>query len=123
MRFRCLGLCEAEEETLLRLGAEEFARQAGCEMTWEGFTRREELLYRMRDGCCDAVVVALRGALGMESVLGVRDINGAVPLIWISDDAVFAMQSYRMRVDMFLQHPVTADQVARAFRVCVEKRT
>lgn len=119
MQFHCLLLCTQEDEALLRRGVAEFSRRTGLSVVPECFSRREELLYRIRDGCCDAVLVALPGALGMESAIGVRGMDGRVPLIWISDDDVFAMQSYRLKTRMFLSSPTTEGQVADALERCV----
>ncbi|MEG1774383.1 MAG: hypothetical protein RR320_05980, partial [Oscillospiraceae bacterium] len=83
---------------------------------------REGLLYRLRNGPYDLVVVALPGALGMEAVLGVREKAPMIPLVWCSDDDVFALQSYRLRVTAFLRLPVDAHQAAVALNRCAEDR-
>ena len=119
MEFRCLLLCAPENEALLRRGIEEFSRRTGRGAVSECFARRETLLYRIRRGCCDAVLIALPGALGMESAIGVRGIDERIPLVWISDDEVFAMQSYRLKTRMFLSFPTTEKQVADALERCV----
>lgn len=118
MEFRCLGVCSAEQENVLRRGAEEFARKAGFVCAFEHFDQRDALLYRLRDGRCDAVLVDLPGALGMECALGVRELDASMPLVWISDDPCFAMQSYRLRARMFLRTPVTQHQIADALGRC-----
>lgn len=118
MEFRCLGLCTEEQWPVLVRGAELFGEQTGLNLALEHFLRREDLLYRLREGRCDTAIVALPGALGMESVLGVRGLNRHLPLIWISDDEVFAMQSYRLGVQMFLRFPVTSKEVAGAMARC-----
>lgn len=119
MEFRCLVLCEPEHEILFRHSVERFARREGRSPAVECFARREELLYRLRRGNCDAVVVALPGALGMESAIGVRGLDARVPLVWVSDDEGFGMQSYRLRTRMFLRFPVEEEQMAQALERCV----
>ncbi|MEG2660180.1 MAG: hypothetical protein RR978_05610 [Oscillospiraceae bacterium] len=119
MEFRCLFLCDEAEEPALRCGIEQCSDNAHSFITQEWYHRREDLLYRIRSGCYDAVVVALPGALGMEAVLGVRNLDAKVPLIWCSDDDVFALQSYRLFVTTFLRMPVKAEQLAKALAQCI----
>lgn len=119
MEFRCLVLCTPEQTAFFQKSVHQFARQEGRCPAVECFARREDLLYRLRRGSCDAVVVALQGALGMESAIGVRALDASVPLIWISDDEDFGMQSYRLRARMFLRFPVEEEQVTRALQRCV----
>ena len=47
------------------------------------------------------------------SAIGVRALDASVPLIWISDDEDFGMQSYRLRARMF---PWTKRRTIRARR-------
>lgn len=119
MQYRCLGLAGPQETDVLRRGAEAYARSTRKKLVLEPFARREDLLYRIRDGGYDAVLVALPGALGMESAMGVRAQDRSVPLIWISDDEVFALESYRLRVTLFLCLPVTTEQVTDALARCL----
>ena len=112
-------LCAPEQTAFFQKSVQQFARQEGRCPAVECFARREDLLYRLRRGSCDAVVVALQGALGMESAIGVRALDASVPLIWISDDEDFGMQSYRLRARMFLRFPVEEEQVTRALQRCV----
>lgn len=119
MEFCCLGLCTPEEEAVLRRGVAEFARRRGRPAVLECFHRRELLLYRVRQGACDAALVALPGALGMEAAMGVRGMDKRLPLVWMSDDEVFAMESYRLQAQMFLLRPATEEQIADALERCV----
>lgn len=121
MRFQCCALGVRQDEPVLHAGLLLFEQNTGRKVEWEWFERREDLLYRLRHGSCDASVIALPGALGMESAMGVREMLPRVPMIWISEDGNFAVQAYRLRVQMFLQTPVTEQQVAAALERCVEK--
>ncbi|MEG0382954.1 MAG: hypothetical protein RR514_07050 [Christensenella sp.] len=84
------------------------------------FLQREELLYGMRKKKYDIIIVDFAGALGMEAVIGARDEDGRVSIIWISDEEFFALQSYRMQTAMFLVKPVTAEQVKDALCRCTQ---
>ncbi|MEG0177954.1 MAG: hypothetical protein RR573_00215 [Oscillospiraceae bacterium] len=119
MEFRCLCLCDETEEAALRCGTEQCSIETQNHILLEWYHRREDLLYRIRSGEYDVVVVALPGALGMEAVLGVRDLAAKIPIIWCSDDDVFALQSYRLFVSTFLRLPVKAEQVAKALMQCI----
>ncbi|MEG0779020.1 MAG: hypothetical protein RRY95_01045 [Oscillospiraceae bacterium] len=118
MQYRCLGLTDGMSTDSLLGGVEAFASRTENRVQLELLERREDLIYSIRAGGYDAVVVALPGALGMEAVLGVRLLDPAVPLIWISEDEVFALESYRQRVNMFLRAPATTEQVAGALARC-----
>ncbi|MEG2542892.1 MAG: hypothetical protein RSA64_06580 [Christensenellaceae bacterium] len=82
------------------------------------FSRREELLYGMRKKKYEVVMVALFGALGMETVMGAREEDESAAIIWISDEEAFALQSYRLRVTMFLVNPATSEQISDALNRC-----
>ena len=120
MEFRCLAAADAGQEPMLRRGMEEFNRRRGLGGVLECFDRREALLYRMQKGCCDAALVLLPGAIGMECALGIREIDAELPLVWISDVPGFALQSYRLQARMFLRTPVTEQEIAAALERCYE---
>lgn len=92
------------------------AELAGSHPDWqlESFALREELLYRMKETRFDAVFVAMPGALGMETVIGVRALDADTALIWASDQQEFIPESYRLRVQMFLLLPLAPGQAAAA---------
>lgn len=119
MRYRCLMTACNVAALAFRQGAGEFILRTGNDLILENFNRREALLYRLRDGNYDIVLVALPGALGMETVLGVREMDRGVPLIWASDDEVFSLEGYRLRVDMFLRLPATPHQYSDALIRCL----
>ena len=80
----------------------------------EFFTLREDILYRLREKHFDAVVVAMGGALGMEIAIGARDQSARLPLIWVSDQKEFGMQSYRLHVKSFLVTPLNPKKLRAA---------
>ncbi len=60
---------------------------------------------------CDLLVIALKGASGMNLCDKGRK-GGSFPIIWISDQAEFALQANRLGVDCFLTEPVTGKELA-----------
>ncbi|MEG1682719.1 MAG: hypothetical protein RR295_02735 [Oscillospiraceae bacterium] len=119
MRYLCLGLADPAESELLRLGAEAFADSTANAVTLQLFERCEDLLYCLRAGDYDAVIVAMPGALGMEAVRGARSEKPSIPLLWISNDGVFALEGYRQRVNMFLCAPATKEQISEGLSRCL----
>ncbi|MEA4853240.1 MAG: hypothetical protein VB082_03055 [Christensenella sp.] len=95
-------------------------QSSGVRIKTDWFYRREDLLYGMRRSKYAIVLIALTGALGMEAAIGAREENAAVPLIWISDEEAFALQSYRLQTKMFLVWPVSTQQICDAFLRCME---
>ncbi|MEG1858997.1 MAG: hypothetical protein RR193_01530, partial [Christensenellaceae bacterium] len=47
-----------------------------------------------------------------------REEDGSAAIIWISDEEAFALQSYRLRVTMFLVNPATSEQISDALNRC-----
>ncbi len=77
----------------------------------EAFIRREDLLYAMKARPYDVVIVALPGAIGMETALGARKFAPKAALFWASDESAFIAESYRLRAAMFLTLPLEEEQV------------
>lgn len=65
---------------------------------------------------CSLVFVFAHGARGMESVIAAKNVNADVPVVWISDDKDFAVQSYRLGVAYFGVHPITHHHVSSALQ-------
>ena len=119
MVFNCCALCADEIEPVIRRGVDGFSSRCGKDVKLERFQRREDFLYRIRDGSCDAALVAMPGAIGMETALNVRGLKKILPLVWITDDDGFAIQSYRMQVKMFLRFPATEEDITQALIKCI----
>lgn len=64
----------------------------------------------------DLVIVAEKGAMGMEICISTRKVRPNIPLFWFSDDPVFATQSYRLNCTYFGSLPVSVQVMANAFR-------
>lgn len=105
---------------MLRRAERTFAQRTGRTVSFVPCGNPLEL-YEMADKRWDAILVALPGAEGMEAANSAREANPGVPLVWISDDKVFGIHSYRLRAQMFLCLPVSEEEVARALVRCIEK--
>ncbi len=115
-----IGIC-TQTEDVFRDGLDLFAARYQYNLNCEYFTWREDLLYRMKGQQFDVIFVGLKGAIGMETVIGVRDMDTQVPLVWISSEKEFISQSYRLNTTMFLVWPVEPEQVCDAMLRCMER--
>ncbi len=68
------------------------------------------------------VLVMAEGASGMEAVIAARKCYPNAPVAWLSDDAGFGIQSYRLGCCYFAQLPLTGEMLAAAIRACRPKR-
>ena len=68
------------------------------------------------DNGYDLIIVAEKGARGMEVCIGARKIRPHAPLFWFSDDPLFAAQSYRLSCTYFGQLPVSFHIMENALR-------
>ncbi len=65
-----------------------------------------------------AVIVARRGADGMECARSAKVMKPNIPLIWISDDEGFGVESYRIGCAYFSAATVTAELLSMALARC-----
>ncbi len=65
-----------------------------------------------------AVVVARRGADGMECARNARLIQPEVPLVWLSDDEGFGTESYRIGCVFFSAESITENLLSSALHRC-----
>lgn len=65
-----------------------------------------------------AVIVARRGADGMESARNAKVLKPDIPLIWFSDDNGFGVESYRIGCVYFTAEPITEKILSTAFARC-----
>ena len=65
-----------------------------------------------------AAVAALGGAQGLETVHAIRERSASVPLLWISDDAGFALSAYELGAEMFLTWDCSDAELTAALRRC-----
>ncbi len=65
-----------------------------------------------------AVIVARRGADGMECARSARVMKPNVPLIWLSDDRGFGVESYRIGCAYFSAAPITEQILSTVLARC-----
>lgn len=62
-----------------------------------------------------AIFILIDGAAGMEGVIAVRNLYPQCPVVWISNDKGFGIQSYRLGCAFFAEKPLTKKKIAIAF--------
>ncbi len=67
---------------------------------------------------CDAVIVAHKGAVGMQSVRAARILLHRVPIVWLSDDNGFVEESYRLGCSYFSTEEISAGLLSSALERC-----
>ncbi len=70
-----------------------------------------------QDKSC-AVIVARRGADGMECARSAKLLKPEIPLIWFSDDKGFGVESYCIGCAYFSAIPVTEELLSAALARC-----
>ncbi len=65
-----------------------------------------------------AVIVARRGADGMECARNARLMRPSVPLVWLSDDRGFGIESYRIGCTYFSAERVTEELMSAVISKC-----
>ncbi len=67
-----------------------------------------------------AVIIARRGADGMESARNAKVMKPNTPLIWFSDDEGFGVESYRIGCTYFSAEAITEKLLSAALMRCKE---
>ncbi len=89
----------------------------GCE-----FYQSYDSFIQELPGCrCDAVIVAHKGAMGMQSVRAAKILLHRVPVVWFSDDVGFVEESYRLGCAFFSAETVTEKILSAALERCRAK--
>ncbi len=65
-----------------------------------------------------AVIVARRGADGMECARNAKLMRPSVPLVWLSNDNGFGVESYRIGCAFFSAEPLTHELLSTALARC-----
>ncbi len=82
----------------------------------------DSFIRALPQGPWDAVLVAHKGAAGMQSVRAARILLQRVPVVWFSDDSGFLEESYRMGCVFFSAEAITQDQLWAALARCESER-
>ncbi len=113
--------CTEEHLHTFREGIERFAGQFERTVQAQLHPSSQNFLDALPHGSpWDLIIVAAPGAEGMETVITAREAAPETPLLWCSDDAAFAVASYRLRCSLFLPLPLQPDQVRDAMARCLE---
>ncbi len=67
------------------------------------------------------VIVARKGADGMECARSARRMRPSVPLVWLSDDGGFGVESYRIGCAYFSTEAITESLLSTAIERCRTK--
>lgn len=114
-----IALCAGgEDREVIRGTLLDWAERGDRGLSLEVYGCREALLRGMKNIRFDAVFLAMPGVEGMEAAIGVRGQSPGVPLVWVSDDKLLAILSYRLRVRLFLLSPVEPEQVLEGLERC-----
>ncbi len=70
----------------------------------------------------DAVLIAHKGALGMQAVRAAKILLHRIPIAWLSDDAAFVEESYRLGCTYFSADPITENLLSATLDRCKHER-
>ncbi len=103
-------------EPILKPGAVS-AGVAECEF-YESY---DNFIHKLPKSGCDAVIVAHKGAAGMQSVRAAKILLHRVPIIWFSDDSGFVEESFRNGCVYFSAEAITEKILYAALGRCGTK--
>ena len=69
--------------------------------------------WRAHAAAYSGAVVVVDGPDGLTAVRTLREQNARMPMVWLADEAVFAVFAYRYRVDGFALRTANADELRR----------
>lgn len=78
----------------------------------------EEFQCALTNRSYNIVIVTADNAMGMEGVIAVRNARPELPVIWLSNDRGFGLQSYRLKCTYFGIKPITDELLERALTRC-----
>lgn len=81
-------------------------------------TDYEEFQCALTDRYYNIVIVTSDNAMGMEGVIAVRNSRPELPVIWLSNDRGFGLQSYRLGCTYFGIKPITKEKLKQALTRC-----
>ncbi len=82
----------------------------------------DRFIRALSQGDWDAVLVAHKGAAGMQSVRAARILLRQVPVAWLTDDGGFVEESYRVGCTFFSAEVITQDLILAALQRCESER-
>ncbi len=88
---------------------------------YEFFEDYDDFIKGLPNSRCDAVLIAHKGATGMQSVRAAKILLYRVPIIWFSDDNGFVEESYRNGCVYFSTEAITEGLLSTALNKCRSK--
>lgn len=120
MVVRIAVYCTDAITPVLQQGIKQFAEKQDLLVEDFFFQNPHEYIEALEENSLwDFLVVAAPGARGMETVISTRELAPKIPLLWCSDDAEFAVTSYRLHCDLFLPMPLQASDMEDALHRCL----
>ncbi len=117
MVIRIAACCADEYRRSIAEAADRYMAEEGVSVSVQYAPTHRDFLATLRgDSLWDCLIVAEPGARGMETVISTRELAPETPLFWCSDDADFAVTSYRLRCTQFLPLPPPAEHIAYALQ-------
>ncbi len=100
-----------EKEYLTLLSYAQKQQKLQCRRTDDYDT----FLSYLSDDAPQAGFILMDGAIGMEGVIAIKNFYPNCPVVWISDDKGFGIQSYRLGCAFFSAKPLTEKKLKTAF--------
>ncbi len=96
-------------------GVAERIKATAFYMTYDDFIKELP-----RSGC-NSVIVAHKGAVGMQAVRAAKILLHRVPVVWLSDDSAFLEESYNNGCAYFSAEPINETLLSKALNRCRTK--
>ncbi len=85
-------------------------------MTYDDFIRE------LPHSGCTSVIVAHKGATGMQAVRAAKILMHHIPIVWLSDDSAFVEESYNNGCAYFSAEAITEKLLSSALKRCENER-
>ncbi len=87
------------------------------------YTSYDDFLKELPNGIFDCVIIAHKGAVGMQAVRAAKILMHGIPIVWLSDDSAFVEESYRNGCAYFSAERISEDILLSALRRCKKENT
>ncbi len=82
------------------------------------YSTYDDFIMNLPRSGCTSVVVAHRGATGMQAVRAAKILMHRVPVVWFSDDSAFVEESYQLKCAFFSPGLITEELLNAALNRC-----
>ncbi len=83
----------------------------------------DDFIVNVPNSTCNAVIIAHKGALGMQGARAAKILLHRVPIVWFSDDCGFVEESYRIGCVYFSPDTITENLLTTALKRCENERS